>query len=478
MNLRISKAAAALFLSSLVFSACEDPTAIGLELQEPGTQIGTTYSDTATVKVSTVLLNDSVITLNSARVLVGSGSDATFGSLTAKTFAEFGIPTADIVFDANKGADSLVLRLDYDYYFGDTTQAITWNVYKLTEGFIDQRTYYTSSSLETSAEVLGTVTFRPRPKGTYVTLGATGDTLTRNNPYLVNIKLDKAPGVELANAILAQSGKEPLKTQQGFLDNLLKGLVIAPASTQNNGAVLGLNLNAVNTKLTLYYTATADSKPKEYSFIPTSRFFNQIQSSRAGTPLASLSAHGSSISSGAANNLAFMQAGAGLVTKIDLPYVTNFRTQNGVSKDLAVNKAELVIPILESSVANGNDSLKLPAIATVLESTLNNRISRTTGGVPNALVGEGTGAEARLEYRGKGKGYNYVVNITSYMQSLLYNRKANNGLILYPSNISATPSTPTNFAQTVNRAIIEANQGNTNPAARKVKLRIFYSTAQ
>jgi hypothetical protein len=158
--------------------------------------------------------------------------------------------------------------------------------------------------------------------------------------------------------------------------------------------------------------------------------------------------------------------------------VANFRTSNGVSKDLAVNKAELVIPLLESSVANGNDSLKLPAIVTVLESTLNNRISRASGSGPNALAGEGTGTEARLEYRGKGKGYNYVVNITSYMQSLLYNRKANNGVILYPSNISSTTSTPTNFAQTVNRAIIEANQGSTNPAARKVKLRIFYSTAQ
>jgi hypothetical protein len=478
MNWRISKAAAALFLSSLVFSACEDPTAIGLELQEPGTQIGTTYSDTATVKVSTVLLNDSVITLNSARVLVGTAADPTFGSLTAKTFTEIGLSSADVKFDANNGADSLVLRLDYDYFFGDTTQALTWNVYKLTEGFIDQRTYYTTSSLASSPEVLGTVTFKPRPKGTYVTLGATGDTLTRNNPYLINIKLDKAPGLQLANAILAQSDKDPLKTQQGFLDNLLKGLVIAPAGSQTNGAILGINLNAATTKLTLYYTATTDNKQKEYSFIPTSRYFNQIQSNRAGTSLASLTTHGMSISSGAANNLAYLQAGAGLVTKIDLPYVTNFRTKNGVSKDLAVNKAELVIPILEPSVANGNDSLKLPAITTVLESTLNGRISRTAAGVPNALAGEGTGAEARLEYRGKGKGYNYVVNITSYMQSLLYNRKTNNGLIIYPSNISASTSTPTNFAQTVNRAIIEANQNSTNPAARKVKLRIFYSTAQ
>ncbi|MFC6996624.1 DUF4270 family protein [Rufibacter roseus] len=477
MNWRISSAVAALF-SSFLFASCEDPTALGLELQGPGSLIGTTFTDTTTVNASTVLLKDSIITLGAARAQVGRVEDANFGVTSAKTYAEIGLSSLNVAFDPNNGADSLVLSLDYDYYFGDTLEVANWNVYRLTEGFTDQTTYFTTTDLDYNQTPIGTVSFTPRPRSTYVTTNPeTGDTLTRNNPVLVRIRLDQtAGGMALANEILAQSDKAPLKTQQAFVSSLLKGLVIAPAPNAQNKAVLGVNLG--NSQMTLFYTSTTDSKTKSYTFYPTERNFNRIESNRANTPIASLTTNGQALPSSSTNGLTYLQAGTGLVTKLSFPHISDFRKiptgepRAGQLRDLAVNKAELIIPI---KVENQADTLLLPPIITIVEATASNRIARTNG-FPNALPREGTSQFATLEYRGSAHGYVYVANITSYMQNLLYNKRENHGLILLPSNISTSLSTPTNFAQTVNKAILEA-MSQTDPN-RKIQLRVFYSVAK
>ncbi|MBA9076018.1 MULTISPECIES: DUF4270 family protein [Rufibacter] len=474
MNWRISKAAAVLFLSSFLFSSCEDPTAIGLELQEPGSLIGVTYTDTATINASTVLLKDSIVALTAARTLVGRLEDPETGTVTARTFTEISLTSSNVAFDPNNGADSLVLRLDYDYYYGDTLQATTWNVHKLTNGFKDDTTYFTSGRMPYAPEVLGSVTFTPRPRSTYVTLGGTSgtDTLTKGNPVLVNIKLNTEAGKALANEILAQSDKAPLKTQQNFINSLLKGLAIVPAagSTKN---VLGVNLTSINTSLTLYYTSKTDSKGKSYTFVPSDRFFNQIQGDRAGTALASLVNNASSISSEAAGFQTYLQAGTGLVTKLTFPYLANFRkNQAGEKRDLLINKAELIIPVKASTVTS---QYPLPSMVTLLEATTNNRISLSNS-YPVPVQGEGTGQGAVLVYREKEKAY--VVNITTYLQNLLYERRVSNGLILFPSSLSSNLSAPTANAQTINRAIIEANQRSDNTGTNKIRLKVYYSTPQ
>ncbi|WP_192822509.1 DUF4270 family protein [Rufibacter sp. LB8] len=474
MNLRISKAAAALFLSSFLFSSCEDPTAIGLELQDPGSQIGTSFTDTATVQASTVLLKDNIVSLGGANTLVGELTDGELGTVTARAFTELSLNGTNITFEPNNGADSLVLFLDYGYSYGDIREPITLNVHELDEKIIDEATYNTTASVDYKPEVLGSVTFVPTPRATYNVVNAPGDT-TKNLPVTIRVKLDTPAGKALAQRIMAESGKDPLKTQLGFT-NLLKGLAIVPAA--NSNSVVGVQMASAYTRLNLHYKSTTANATKTHTFPTTNRYFNQILSTRAGTSLAKLTTHTDTVSSKSTNGLTYLQAGAGLVTKLVLPYINNFRKapagqpNAGQQQDLVINKAELVIPVKASSIDTAY--FKLPPLISVVESNAINDIARTSGGFPVVLAMEGTGQPAILEYRNND--LTYVVNVTSYMQNVLYNRRTNNGLILYPSNITSDVGTPANFGQTVNRAIIEA-QSQTDPA-RRIKLRLFYSVAK
>ncbi|WP_181304863.1 DUF4270 family protein [Rufibacter sp. XAAS-G3-1] len=469
MNLRISKAAAVLFISSFFFASCEDPTAIGLELQEPGTQIGTSYTDTSTVRASTVLLKDSIIGLGAQRVQVGKISDPVFGTVTARTYAEFApvsFPAHPDSIDVSRGADSLVINLDYNYAFGDTTKAIGMHVHRLTQAFRDDETYFINEALTYNNTAVGSITFTPRPNTTYRSTTDTSQTL----PVLVKIKLTGT----FANEVL---GTLAQTTSRDAFISTINGLALVPANGSDpQGSILGFLPISNNTNLMLYYKSKKNIA-KTTTLLFTDRYYNQIEANRAGTVLASLTNNANSLSSSNAGNRTYLQAGAGLVTKIELPYIANLR-QNipGSDKNLAVNKAELIIPVLESSVLSKSDSALLPPVISVVEATASNRIALNQQEVPIVLLAEGSNAPATLQYRGKKGGYVYVVNITSYMQSLLYNRRPNNGLILLPSNVSSERSLPTNFAQTMNRAILEANQ---SPSAeRRIRLRLFYSTAQ
>ncbi|WP_165864860.1 DUF4270 family protein [Rufibacter latericius] len=468
MNLRISKAAAVLFISSFFFTACEDPTAIGLELQEPGTQIGTSYTDTATVRASTVLLKDSIIGLGATRVQVGRISDNAFGTVTAKTYAEFAplsFPTNADSIDVSRGADSLIINLDYNYAFGDTTKEISMNVHRLTQAFRDDETYFTSEALTYDNTPVGSVTFKPQPNTTYKSTTDTSQTL----PVVVRIKLTGSFANEVLQTLAQTSGTA------AFI-NVMNGLALVPAAgSDEQGSIIGFLPTSTNTTLTLHYKSKKNIA-KTTTLLFTDRYYNQIEGDRTGTSLASLTTNASSLSSQEAGNRTYLQAGTGLVTKIELPHISNFRkTVSGREQNLAINKAELIIPVVESTVISRKDSSMLPPVISVVEATTSNRIALNQG-IPSALLAESSTTPATLQYRGKKGGYVYVVNITSYMQNLLYNVRANNGLILLPSNVSSSLSTPSNLAQTVNRAILEANQ---SPSAeRRIKLRLFYSTAQ
>ncbi|WP_205504254.1 DUF4270 family protein [Rufibacter psychrotolerans] len=466
MNWRISKAAALLFLSSFFFSACEDPTAIGLELQEPGTLIGTSYTDTATVTASTVLLKDSIFALGATRVQVGAIDEGDLGKVTARTFAEFApltFPAHPDSIDVTKGADSLIINLDYDYAFGNTAQPMTINVHRLTEGFRDDDTYFTSRKLAYNNTPVGSVTFLPQPDATYKSPSDT----TRTLPVLIKIKITGDYATEVLQTLAQTSSPATFATA-------LKGLAFTPEDGAAS-SIIGFLPLSTYTNMTLHYKSKKNIA-KVTGLVLTDRYYNQIEADRTGTPLASLTANGNTLSSSAAGNRTYLQAGAGLVTKITMPHLANFRkTLSGASQHLAINKAELIIPVVQSTVMAGKDSTLLPPIISVVEATPSNRMAMTQG-IPNSLVGEGTTQRATLQYRGKNGGYVYVVNITSYLQNLLYNRMANNGIILLPSGINNDVSTPTNMAQTVNRAILEANQS--LGADRRIKLRLFYSTAQ
>lgn len=74
-------------LATLLF-ACENPKNIGLELQQPQGLVGVVFTDTVTLKTSTVFV-DSINTTNSAFLLVGQCNDPQMGQLKARSYFTF-----------------------------------------------------------------------------------------------------------------------------------------------------------------------------------------------------------------------------------------------------------------------------------------------------------------------------------------------------------------------------------------------------
>ena len=141
----------------VVISACEAPKEIGLP---PSVVLSVIYTDTLTVKTSTVLL-DSVRTSTASQMLAGSYNDPQFGKVSANSYFEYG---GVLNLDNNKvyQYDSVALSMTYSYIQGDTTQPFTLNVHRLKDT-LDNKTYYNYSSVAYDPKPFVSATFRPAP---------------------------------------------------------------------------------------------------------------------------------------------------------------------------------------------------------------------------------------------------------------------------------------------------------------------------
>ena len=80
-----------------------------------------------------IVKEDSLVTLNAPTSFVGSINDPYFGVTNASIFTEFRIPSSDVEFGSTATADSLVLTLDLDAYYGDTLSVLNIQVMRMLE---------------------------------------------------------------------------------------------------------------------------------------------------------------------------------------------------------------------------------------------------------------------------------------------------------------------------------------------------------
>ncbi|WP_018476430.1 DUF4270 family protein [Pontibacter roseus] len=447
------------FFSFAALTACEDPTDIGLELQDENL-IGTEFTDTVTIQTGTVLQSDSIVSYRAATALVGRYADPVLGVTSAATFAEIGLGGTNVTFGNNAKADSLVLNLDYSFKYADTLQDLQVQVHRLTGAFDEKTSYFTSSEIAFEPAPLGTKAFKPRVE--VVTVDGTSTKKTK----ILSIKLSP----ELANQFVAQSGQPTFTNQTSFL-NFFRGVAIMSPDGAN-ASVLGLNLNSNSSNLTLHYTAGDGTKKTHVFVIGSGGYFSRITTDRSGTAIANLQTKGSFVPSTETGGDTYVQAGAQLLTKLNLPHLEQLKTLQG---NLIINRAELLIPVKASSTGN---NLPVPPQLVLYETNGSNRILTDATGTPRAVQIDGapvalTDNPAAIAYN-KTKGY-YNINITSYLQALLLGQKQNDGLLLGAAIVTADQQSRTRLISAqLNpyRAII------TNTEAQPVKLLLYYSKLQ
>jgi hypothetical protein len=388
--------------------------------------------DTFSVEMSTFKY-DSLQSNGNDRILTGRYIDPAFGEMKATGYAEFSPQSYYI--DEDAIFDSIVLNLKYDgYYYNDTLQQKTITIKELSKEIKlkNSETYYFNSySFPAKDEVIGQKTFAPR---------ISKDSLT--------ITLNNAFGLNLFNRIRSNT----VNNHEELLD-YFKGLKIIPGDSEN-GAIVGFNIPASYMRLYYSYPDQSSSESEYIDFVYSTafgtKFFTQLETNRDNTTLKSLS-HTATPSS-SLGDLAFIQAGVGITTKVMLPSI---RRISYINKDVgSVFKAQLKIK-LDNSYHDKN--LKLPDSLYMYVVDQNNDI------VESVTNSSGENVVAYVDYQDAELNEVYLIApvevfIKRIQQNSLYLKY---GLVFVPFN----------FNNTTDRLILNGE----NNKKEKTKLNLQYA---
>jgi hypothetical protein len=323
-----------LMMMAVLAPACKEPELVGIEVLPDGEGYPAAWVDTFTLVLATELA-DSVITSNRTSYLLGEINDPIFGISRAELYTQFRLPSSSVTFSNAPQIDSVVLNMMFTDFYGNVskyTGVQTVGVYRLESSIYDTTNYYSNGAApDRSAQPLAVKTFRPNLVSN-VPAGA--DTL----PPSLRIRLDDAFGQEILN-----STSTTLSSNDEFV-KIFKGLAIIPENNglqPDQGAIFNFNMTSSNTRVELHYkqndTARTFILPIDVLSATHTRF--EVTHTPAITSVLG--------DSEAAKQNTYVQAMGGLRTKVTIPYLHHLRALGHI----AVNKAELVIPIDDSDIS-------------------------------------------------------------------------------------------------------------------------------
>ncbi|MBP7108530.1 MAG: DUF4270 domain-containing protein [Chitinophagaceae bacterium] len=331
---------------AIVFSACRrinEATELGGGLIPPVDGINTfdTLINVQTFNDTFGLATDSQYLDKNQEFFLGRiNNDPFFGKTDARMFFElkplvypysFGNAHPDSLF-----IDSVVLVMDYIETYGDTNTVQTVNVYemdnipannfKVDSNYLIRKEHFSYSAL------LGSKTFAPKSLKDSVKVFR--DT-SRNQ---LRIRLDNSFGTRLLSYDSSKTSLNGAYANDSAFKSKLKGFAVRSMSSGN--AVMGFNLNGVNTKLAIYYRydkRVVPTTPKLDTTVAYFSFFsslcaaaNYIQRDYSGTPVEA------SVGGAISDQIAYIQTTPGTFTTIKIPDLATVNNR-------LIHRAELII---------------------------------------------------------------------------------------------------------------------------------------
>jgi hypothetical protein len=218
----------------------------------------------------------------------------------------------------------------------------------------------------------------------------------------------------LGYRILQPDNPDVLNSDEDF-QSYFNGLYVE--ATQSSPGVVGLDLTNINSKITVYYryddNGIADTTFFEFPITSDCARFNHFSHDySSATPFLS------SLSTDSVSSVyAYIQAAAGLKTRIEMPHLLNFSNVNAT----LVNKAELIIPF-------DLNTKQLPPSQVFL-------FYKDEDGVLQALPDQFTGnIGGNIDLINK----RYRLNISQYIQQVLMGTIPNGPLYLVSGNAGVT----------------------------------------
>ena len=317
--------------SAIFLYACQkEDENIGLNSNLDRTAV---LDTTIEITTSTVRGRDNFETGLETRLLVGNWSKGDSLTTSCKTFFQLNLENENVDYGENIECDSIIMLLDYSYYYyGDTNATQDIEVYELTEFFQESTdsSYLNTDELAVSGINLSTTTVNGiKPY--------TDDTL--------KLYLDQTFGKELLDSASS-------KDNETFVNTSFPGLSIQATNTSGRGYIMGINpyySSKSNTRIVVYYRSDAatDGDSVIFNFSDRHRF-NNI-SATFGADLSDLqvlntASVGDAVLSTETNNICYFQAGSGFYTKVELSGLENYL--DSLSKnftDVIITDASLVV---------------------------------------------------------------------------------------------------------------------------------------
>jgi len=437
-------------------TACEEPKEIGLT---PTTPVGVFFTDTFTIRTSTVLL-DSVQTDRTGRLLVGRYADPTFGTADARAFATVDIGNPSLKLDNDVVCDSVRLILDYRVAFGDTSRLQQIFVHRLTQE-LDSTRRYTSAS--------PAVPYDPQPLATFQVVG--GPTVAGT---ALGTRLPQALGDELVSLLKGEG------TTRFNFRKALRGLAFIPGN--GNTSVISLGA-AGGTGIILYYRKPGATVSSSTSFFVDpityrSSAFSRVVASRSGTPLAALTAT-RPLSASAGRGLTYVQGVTGVTTRLELPTLEQLKKTGPV----AINRADLILT--PSGTASGTfqpfylalsevDAATNQLAYSMLGDTRKYHFVQTNAG--SFLRGPQSWTAPQASVFGAENRNAFTFDLSGYLQAVLMGFRPNNGLVLVPlSNPSIVATTQAGQAVYQAQSVMHNQLTATTLAPGNIRLVVFYT---
>ncbi len=423
-----------LFMFTLlsILSTCDENAenfTLGEEFIESQTDIN--LIDTFSVVLSTVIL-DKVETSGTENMLVGNYEDNLLGEIYCDSYFQIGTANS-IDIEYGDSYDSLYLVLKYNGYFlGDTSQSQKISVYQLAENIVTEadEVLTNQSTFSYNPNPIGAVIFNPQ---------------TISDEDNVLIKIDDNIGLDLFSKINEES--EIITNNELFID-YFHGLVLKADET-NQKLVVGFNASKDDVKLVLCTTRFGEYGDEEirneFTMGDSTKQFNHISYDLSSTLLKPLVEQRYELPTTNTNGRAFLQAGIGLLIRVDFPSLSNILMfQQGT-----IVKAELTV--LSSNIDNKDRELNSSLL--LYKSDKINRVQTSIASASKITTGESYEEEIT-----------YTFDITDYLKDELddlYFAPEESGLLITLSSNT--------LGSTLERLIID----NKSP---KTKLKIYYLT--
>ena len=302
---------------------------IGFSCKKTTKTIGNNLQPTNNIFVDTIWFNGSddvksstftVPSLSTKQVgysFIGNMNDPIFGNSNFDFYTQFSLSTSSLIWGDDAVADSMVLHLCYNGYYGDTTdKQLTVKIYEISELMYADSTYKSDMTLECETEELANMTFVPRP-------------LTPIDTVLDRGVLSIPINISLGEKLIANGVYE---TNDDFKE-AFKGLHLVCDKNDEVASVISFNLTHSYTYLRLYYHNSEDTLDYDFTISSSDVRFNHYTHDYSNSEI--------TFNDTTNNAKLYVQGAAGTRTWLKFPRIHEWADSLGGS--IIINEAKLVL---------------------------------------------------------------------------------------------------------------------------------------